>query len=60
MGHPRKEIVMDMITRLLFQADSYLKQFNATVIAAYVEPHAVILDRTAFYPDGTLKRTDGF
>jgi len=40
------------VTERLYYADSYLTQFEATVLAS--EPHgdrlAVILDRTAFYP----------
>lgn len=38
------------MTHLLFQLDSYLKEFDATIIA--VEGNAVALDRTAFYPSG--------
>ena len=35
---------------LLYQTDSYLREFDATVVA--VEGDAVVLDRTAFYPGG--------
>lgn len=38
------------MTHQLFQLDSYLKQFDATVVA--LEGNAVALDRTAFYPSG--------
>ena len=34
----------------LYQTDSYMREFEATVTA--VEGHAVALDRTAFYPGG--------
>ena len=38
------------MTELLYQTDSYLREFDATVTA--VEGNAVALDRTAFYPSG--------
>ena len=38
------------MTELLYQTDSYLREFDATVQA--VEGGAVALDRTAFYPGG--------
>lgn len=38
------------MTEQLYQLDSYLKAFDARVIA--VEGNAVALDRTAFYPSG--------
>jgi misacylated tRNA(Ala) deacylase len=38
------------MTDLLYQTDSYLREFDATVTA--VEGNAVALDRTAFYPGG--------
>jgi misacylated tRNA(Ala) deacylase len=38
------------LTELLYQTDSYLKEFTATVVTA--EGNAVVLDRTAFYPGG--------
>ncbi len=38
------------MTELLYQTDSYLREFDATVTA--VEGQAVALDRTAFYPGG--------
>jgi len=40
------------MTELLCHTDSYLKTFTAKVIAINEETHAVILDRTAFYPGG--------
>src|SRR5690349_11142399 len=39
-------------TALLYQTDSYLRTFDATVVAVEPERHAVMLDRTAFYPGG--------
>ena len=38
------------MTELLYQTDSYLREFDATVTT--VEGNAVALDRTAFYPGG--------
>ena len=38
------------MTELLYQTDSYLREFEATVTA--MEGGAVALDRTAFYPGG--------
>jgi misacylated tRNA(Ala) deacylase len=40
------------MTELLFQKDSYLKEFQATITKLDPENHAVILDQTAFYPGG--------
>src|SRR5574341_1108671 len=40
----------DMETKLLYQTDSYFKQFNAKVLA--IQDGALILDQTAFYPGG--------
>ncbi len=40
------------MTELLYQTDSYLKEFEATVTGVDAEKHAVLLDRTAFYPGG--------
>ncbi len=39
------------MTELLYETDSYLKEFDARV-RAVTEEGAVILDRTAFYPGG--------
>jgi misacylated tRNA(Ala) deacylase len=40
------------MTDLLCHTDSYLKTFTARVISQDEASHAVILDRTAFYPGG--------
>lgn len=40
------------MTTLLYQTDSYLQAFEATVTAVEAEGRAVVLDRTAFYPGG--------
>lgn len=40
------------MNELLFQTDSYLKEFDAEVIETDNAENAVILDRTAFYPGG--------
>jgi misacylated tRNA(Ala) deacylase len=40
------------MTELLYQTDSYAKEFEATVTGVDEEKHAVLLDRTAFYPGG--------
>jgi len=40
------------MTDLLYQTDSYLKEFDAVVIAVEAETRAVVLNRTAFYPGG--------
>ncbi len=40
------------MTELLCQTDSYLKEFDAVVTTADQDAHAVILDKTAFYPGG--------
>lgn len=40
------------MTDLLYQTDSYLQTFEASVTAVDVENRAVLLDRTAFYPGG--------
>lgn len=40
------------MTELLYQTDSYLKEFQAQVTAVDAETRAVTLDRTAFYPGG--------
>ena len=41
-----------MSTRLLYQTDSYLREFDAQVIEVRPEQHGILLDRTAFYPGG--------
>jgi len=40
------------MTELLYQTDSYLKEFEAVVTAVISDEKAVVLDRTAFYPGG--------
>ncbi len=40
------------MTELLFQTDSYCKEFEAVVVRVLPEEKAIILDRTAFYPGG--------
>jgi misacylated tRNA(Ala) deacylase len=42
----------EMMTDLLYQTDSYLKEFDANVTAVDTEARAVVLDRTGFYPGG--------
>jgi len=40
------------MTELLYQTDSYLQEFNATVTSVLPTERAIVLDRTAFYPGG--------
>ncbi len=44
------------MTELLYQTDSYLQEFDATVTGTVTgvdqEAHAILLDRSAFYPGG--------
>jgi misacylated tRNA(Ala) deacylase len=40
------------MTELLYQTDSYLKEFTAQVTGIDEEQHGVLLNRTAFYPGG--------
>ncbi len=40
------------MTELLFQTDSYQREFDATVTRVVSEEKAIVLDRTAFYPGG--------
>ena len=40
------------MTELLYQTDSYLKEFDAVVTSVTPDEKAVALDRTAFYPGG--------
>ncbi|MDZ7380037.1 MAG: alanyl-tRNA editing protein, partial [candidate division KSB1 bacterium] len=40
------------MTELLYQTDSYVREFNARVVGIDEEQHGVLLDRTAFYPGG--------
>jgi misacylated tRNA(Ala) deacylase len=46
------------MTDLLYQTDSYLKEFDATVTAVDAENHGLILDQTAFYPGGGGQPSD--
>lgn len=41
-----------MITQLLYQTDSYIKEFQATVTEINLAENSIALDRTAFYPGG--------
>jgi len=40
------------MTILLYQTDSYLRSFEATIVELAEEDHGIILDQTAFYPGG--------
>ena len=40
------------MTDLLYQIDSYIREFDARVVSVRPEERAVVLDRTAFYPGG--------
>ena len=40
------------MTELLYQTDSYLKEFDAIVTAVDAESRTIVLDQTAFYPGG--------
>jgi misacylated tRNA(Ala) deacylase len=40
------------MTQLLYQTDSYLREFTAIVTEIDSEQNAVVLDKTAFYPGG--------
>jgi misacylated tRNA(Ala) deacylase len=40
------------MTELLYQTDSYIKEFDATIASVSLPERAVVLDRTAFYPGG--------
>ena len=40
------------MTELLYQTDSYVKEFDAVITSVLMTERAVILDRTAFYPGG--------
>jgi misacylated tRNA(Ala) deacylase len=40
------------MTELIYQTDSYVREFEAEVIGHDVEKNAVLLNRTAFYPGG--------
>ena len=40
------------MTELIYQTESYVKEFEATITGTDEENNAVLLDRTAFYPGG--------
>ncbi len=40
------------MTELLYQTDSYLKDFEALVTGIDLDNHGLVLDKTAFYPGG--------
>ncbi|MCP4726391.1 MAG: alanyl-tRNA editing protein [bacterium] len=40
------------MTVLIYQTDSYIKEFEAKITGIVTDGNAVILDRTAFYPGG--------
>jgi len=40
------------MTELLYQTDSYLKEFDAKVVKVDETQHAVVLDQSAFFPGG--------
>ena len=40
------------MTYLLYQTDSYLKEFDATITAVDADARTVVLDQSAFYPGG--------
>jgi len=40
------------MTQLIYQTNSYLKEFSAVITAVDETAHAVILDQSAFYPGG--------
>jgi hypothetical protein len=46
------------MTELLYQTDSYLQEFDATITSVLDESRAVILDKTAFYTCGGGELSD--
>ena len=40
------------MTQLLYQTDSYLQEFDASIVSVLADEHAIVLDQTAFYPGG--------
>jgi misacylated tRNA(Ala) deacylase len=40
------------MTEMIYQTDSYVQSFDARITGLDLENHAVVLDRTAFYPGG--------
>jgi misacylated tRNA(Ala) deacylase len=47
------------MTELLYQTDAYLQEFDATVLAVDEAAHAILLERSAFYPGGGGQPADG-
>ena len=47
------------MTELLYQTDSYLKEFSAQVTGVDADNRAILLDQTAFYPGGGGQPADG-
>lgn len=45
------------MTEALFQTDSYLREFEATITQVDAEAGTLLLDRTAFYPGVGVSRT---
>jgi misacylated tRNA(Ala) deacylase len=46
------------MTNLLYQTDSYLKEFDASVTSVDVDARTIVLDQTAFYPGGGGQPSD--
>lgn len=46
------------MTELLYQIDAYIQEFDATVQTVDETAHAVLLDRTVFYPGGGGQAAD--
>lgn len=46
------------MTTLLYQTDSYLKEFDALITEVDQENHGVVFDETAFYPGGGGQPSD--
>lgn len=46
------------MTHLLYQTDSYLREFTAAVTAVDAEQNAITLDQTAFFPGGGGQPSD--
>ena len=40
------------MTKLLYQTNSYLKEFVSNVVSIMADTHTILLDQTAFYPGG--------
>ncbi len=40
------------MTKLLYQTNSYLKEFSAKVVSVMADIHTILLDQTVFYPGG--------